>query len=141
MMWWGSTKILATPKIVPKADALAHVVRKAISKLFESRERRDSKRSMKKNDSWFKMDPNSLRKTVKIGLKPSPLKSKKHQHPTVYQQRKRAEISWFLWNLLKSVTQKSQTVFSDEKIFTLKAKFFFLGQWLPNFLNLCTVNH
>ena len=30
-----STKSSATPKIVPKADALTHVVRKAIPKSFE----------------------------------------------------------------------------------------------------------
>ena len=30
------TKSLATPKIVPKVDSLAHVVRKVTSKLFET---------------------------------------------------------------------------------------------------------
>ena len=64
-----------------------------------------------------------MRTIVKTDLKLSPLKLKKRQHLTVLQQRKRAERAGLLWNLLKSGTQKGEIVFSDEKIFTLEAKF------------------
>ena len=96
---------MVTP-IVPKADTLAHVVRKAISKPFKRKLALD-----------FKMDPKSLRTTVKTDLKLSPLK---RQDFIVLQQRKRADL---YWKLLKSRTHKGEIVFSDERIFTLKAKF------------------
>ena len=61
-----------------------------------------------------------MKTTVKTDLKLSPLNPKKRQHLTVLKQQKRAGL---LWNFLKSVTQKCEIVFSDEKMFTLKAKF------------------
>ena len=61
------------------------------------------------------MDPTSMRSIVKTDLKISPLKPKKRQHLTVLQQRKRAERSGLLWNLLKTGTQNGEIVFSDEK--------------------------
>ena len=64
-----------------------------------------------------------MRTTVITNLKLSPLKPKKRQHLVVHQQRKRAEKANLLWNLLKSVTQKGEIVFSDEKIFTVEEKF------------------
>ena len=98
MIWLGGTKGLVTPKIVPKADTLAHVVRKAISKPFNRKMALD-----------FKMDPKSLRTTVKTDLKLSPLK---RQDFIVLQQRKRADL---YWKLLKSGTQKGEIVFFQTK--------------------------
>ena len=64
-----------------------------------------------------------MRITVKNDLKLSPVKPMKCQHITVLQQRKRAERSGLLWNLLKSGMQKGGIVFfSAEKIFILEAK-------------------
>ena len=84
--------------------------------------RRDSKRSIRKMTLDLKMDPKSIRTSVKTFLKLSPLKPKKRQHLTVLQQRKKAERAGLLWNILKSGTQKGEIVFSDAKIFNVKAK-------------------
>ena len=69
------------------------------------------------------MDPKGMRTIVKTELKLSPLKLKKRQHLTVFQKRKRAERAVLLLNLQKSCTQKGEIVFSDEKMFTVEAKF------------------
>ena len=81
------------------------------------------KRSMRKMAQDLKIDPKSMRTVVKTDHKLSPLKLKKCQHLTVLQQRKRAERAGLLRSLLKSGTQKGEIVFSDEKIFTVEAKF------------------
>ena len=52
-------------------------------------------------------------RSVKTELKLSPLKPKKRQHLTVVQELKRTEI-WYV---------NAESFFSDEKIFTLEAKF------------------
>ena len=64
-----------------------------------------------------------MRTTVKTDLKLFLLKLKKRQNFSVLQQRNRAEKASLLWNLLKSGTQKGEIIFSDEKVFTLEAKF------------------
>ena len=64
-----------------------------------------------------------MRTIVKTDLKLSHLKPKKCQHLTVPKEQKRAERAGLLWNLLQSGTQKSETVFSGETIFTVETKF------------------
>ena len=59
------------------------------------------------------MDPTSMRTTVKPDLKLSSLKPKNRQHFTVFQQQKRPERA----------RRREKLFFSDEKIFTLEAKF------------------
>ena len=95
-MRWGGTKSSATPKIVPKADVLAHVVRKITSRGVRERVRRNPKHSMRKIARNLKMDPKSMRTTVKTDLKLPPLKLKKCQHLTYCPSK--TKKSWESWS-------------------------------------------
>lgn len=116
-------KELGNTKDRPKSGRPRSCRTKSNIKAVRERVRRDPKRSMRKMARDLKMDPKSMRTIVKTDLKLSPLKLKKRQHLTVLQKRKRAERAGLLLNLLKSGTQKGEIVFSDEKMFTVEAKF------------------
>ena len=82
--------------IVLKADAFAHVVRKATPKPFKRGEGGTPKRSMRKMTRDLKIDPKSMRTIVKTDLKLSPLKLKKRKHLTVIKsERELRELVFF----------------------------------------------
>ena len=65
----------------------------------------------------------SVRTIVEQDLKMSPYKIRTRQLLTDLQKRKRKERAKILLNRLKGGTEKGEIVFSDEKLFSVEAKF------------------
>ena len=102
-------KELGNTKDRPKSGCPCSCRTKSNIKDIQERVRRDPKLSMRKITQDFKTHPKSKRTIVKTDLKLSPLKLKKCQHLTVLQQQQKrteTERAGFLWNLLKSGTER-----------------------------------
>jgi len=92
-------------------------------KVIRERIRRNPKRSMRKMARSLKIDEKTVRTIVKEDLKLSPFKMTSRQQLTALQKQKRMERSKILLNAMKDGTQAGEIVFSDEKMFTVEAKF------------------
>ena len=92
-------------------------------KCIKERIRRNPKRSMRKMAKSLDMDEKTVRNIVKKDLKLSPFKKTNSQQLTDLQKQKRLERSKILLNAMKDGTQAGEIVFSDEKLFTVEAKF------------------
>ena len=92
-------------------------------KCIKERIRRNPKRSMRKMAKSLDMDEKSVRTIVKWDLKLSPFKMTNRQQLTDLQKQKRLDRSKILLNAMKDGTQAGEIVFSDEKMFTVEAKF------------------
>ena len=64
-----------------------------------------------------------MRTIVKTNLKLSPFKLKKLHQLTDLQKKKRANRAQVLLKFMKDGMQKGDIMFSDEKLFTVEAKF------------------
>jgi len=92
-------------------------------KCIRERIRRNPKRSMRKIAKSLDIDEKSVRTIVKEDLKLSPFKMTNRQQLTDLQKQKRLDRSKILLNAMKDGTQAGEIVFSDEKMFTVEAKF------------------
>ena len=97
--------------------------RTARTSVIKERIRRNLKRSMRKMAKSLDMDEKSVRTIVKEDLKLSPFKMTNRQQLTDLQKQKRLDRSKILLNAMKDGTQAGEIVFSDEKMFTVEAKF------------------
>ena len=73
----------------------------------------------------MKINEKTVRTIVKEDLKMSPFKMSNRQQLTALQKQKRLERSKILLNQIKNGTSACEIIFSDKKIFTIKAKFNF----------------
>ena len=71
----------------------------------------------------MKMDEKSMRTIIKEDLKMSPYKITKHQLLINLQKQKRRKRAQLLLKQLKGGTEVGKIIFSDEKLFTIEAKF------------------
>ena len=85
--------------------------------------RRNPKRSLRKMAKDMNISHESVRTIVEQDLKMSPYKIRTRQLLTDLQKRKRKERAKILLNRLKGGTEKGEIVFSDEKLFSVEAKF------------------
>ena len=85
--------------------------------------RRNPKRSLRKTAKDMNISHESVRTIVEQDLKMSPYKIRTRQLLTDLQKRKRKERAKILLNRLKGGTEKGEIVFSDEKLFSVEAKF------------------
>ena len=92
-------------------------------KALRERIRRNPKRSLRKTAKDMNISHESVRTIVEQDLKMSPYKIRTRQLLTDLQKRKRKERAKILLNCLKGGTEKGKIVFSDEKLFSVEAKF------------------
>ena len=85
--------------------------------------RRNPKRSLRKMAKDMNISHESVRTIVEQDLKMSSYKIRTRQLLTDLQKRKRKERAKILLNRLKGGTEKGEIVFSDEKLFSVEAKF------------------
>ena len=71
----------------------------------------------------MKMDEKSMRTIIKEDLKMSPYKITKHQLLINLQKQKRRKRAQLLLKQLKGGMEVGKIIFSDEKLFTIEAKF------------------
>ena len=86
-----------------------------------ARIRRNLKRSIRSMAHHMNVSEKTIRNIVKTDLKMSSLKMQTCQHPTDLQREKRLARAKILLNKLKAGTDTSKIIFSDEKLFTVKA--------------------
>ena len=94
-----------------------------IIKVARERVRKNPKQSIRKITQEMNISPKTMRNIVKIHLKLSPFKLKKLHQLTDPQKKKRVDRAQVLLNFMKDGTQKADIMFSDEKLFTVEAKF------------------
>ena len=92
-------------------------------KALRERIRRNPKRSLRKTAKDMNISHESVRTIVEQDLKMSPYKIRTRQLLTDLQKQKRKERAKILLNRLKGGTEKGEIVFSDEKLFSVEAKF------------------
>ena len=92
-------------------------------KALRERIRRNPKRSLRKTAKDMNISHESVKTIVEQDLKMSPYKIRTRQLLTDLQKRKRKERAKILLNRLKGGTEKGEIVFSDEKLFSVEAKF------------------
>ena len=69
------------------------------------------------------ISPKTMRTIIKTDLKLLPFKLKKLHQLTDLQKKKKADRAQVLLNFMKDGMQKKDIMFSDEKLFTVEAKF------------------
>ena len=92
-------------------------------KALRERIQRNPKRSLRKTAKDMNIGHESVRTIVEQDLKMSPYKIRTRQLLTDLQKQKRKERAKILLNCLKGGTEKGEIVFSDEKLFSVEAKF------------------
>ena len=114
-------KELQTTKDCPQSERPQSSQTPKMINAVKARIRCNPKRSMRAMACDMNVSEKTIRNIVKTDLNMSSFKMQTHQHLTDFQKEKRLARAKILLNKLKAGMNTSEIIFSDEKLFTVKA--------------------